>query len=593
MAKEGKASLILELKENVTDGLKKVNGAVDQFKSLILGAAGAGAALIAFLVKATIEYGQQEVALARLNIALKNAGISGNDLAKSIANQADELQRSTGFADDAIISMAALGARFGFTGDQLQQLIPRVIDLAAATGMDLNNAMVVLGKSIETGTSASLRRMGVVIDDTAFKTHDLNAVLTALDAKFKGTAETLNGTTNGQLNQFKLGINDIFKALGELVNGPMSMWISKLATASNALADFLKELNKVAKQQEETGKTAESLVIIQTRQIESLKEQINVQEGFLKKAVEMGAKEEDMIGRKQEIARLNDLVGRTEKALSQTMVAAGEERKQALAKELAERRRQEEAARKQHLADVEKETQSLMQKFGTRKDRILEISQVMAEDKARILAQGLSNEEAIQLVADIKNLEELGKTNEAQLLMDQALQFAREKLSKRRIEDLSSTLNFISSLSTAKNKELAAIGKAANIAVATMDTYQAANKALASAPPPWNFALAAAVVTAGLVNVSKIVGVQLAEGGIVMPRSGGTLATIGEAGSPEAVIPLNDPRAMSMMGGTKGGTTIVIQAGAFMGDQGTAKRFAKMIDKELFSLSRNRQSVSL
>lgn len=46
-------------------------------------------------------------------------------------------------------------------------------------------------------------------------------------------------------------------------------------------------------------------------------------------------------------------------------------------------------------------------------------------------------------------------------------------------------------------------------------------------------------------------GLKLAEGGIVMPRAGGTLATIGEGGQAEAVIPLD--RLDRMMGGRGGG----------------------------------------
>ena len=42
------------------------------------------------------------------------------------------------------------------------------------------------------------------------------------------------------------------------------------------------------------------------------------------------------------------------------------------------------------------------------------------------------------------------------------------------------------------------------IAQAIRDTFTGANKALASAPPPFNFALAASVVAAGIANVAKI-----------------------------------------------------------------------------------------
>jgi len=53
-------------------------------------------------------------------------------------------------------------------------------------------------------------------------------------------------------------------------------------------------------------------------------------------------------------------------------------------------------------------------------------------------------------------------------------------------------------------KEFAMVARAGAIAEAVMNTYAGANKALASAPPPLNFALAGAVIGAGLINVGKI-----------------------------------------------------------------------------------------
>jgi hypothetical protein len=54
--------------------------------------------------------------------------------------------------------------------------------------------------------------------------------------------------------------------------------------------------------------------------------------------------------------------------------------------------------------------------------------------------------------------------------------------------------------------------------------------------------------------------IKLAEGGVVMPRAGGVSATIAEAGAPEAVIPLDDPRSRDMLGsgGGMGHLTITL-----------------------------------
>jgi cation transport regulator ChaC len=56
-------------------------------------------------------------------------------------------------------------------------------------------------------------------------------------------------------------------------------------------------------------------------------------------------------------------------------------------------------------------------------------------------------------------------------------------------------------------------------------------------------------------------GLKLASGGIVTPRPGGTMATIGEGGQAEAVIPLD--KLGTIMGGTGGGTTynVVVNGG--------------------------------
>lgn len=109
-----------------------------------------------------------------------------------------------------------------------------------------------------------------------------------------------------------------------------------------------------------------------------------------------------------------------------------------------------------------------------------------------------------------------------------------------KVKIVSEALGVLAQLSESKNKEIAAAGKAFAIAQATVDTYAAANKALASAPPPWSFIAMASAIAAGLLNVAKISGVELAEGGVVKATPGGINAVIGEGGKDEAVIPLEN-----------------------------------------------------
>lgn len=90
-----------------------------------------------------------------------------------------------------------------------------------------------------------------------------------------------------------------------------------------------------------------------------------------------------------------------------------------------------------------------------------------------------------------------------------------ESTNSERVSNMKSTLGTISTLAESENKTLQGIGKAAAISTATIDGIVAVQKALASAPPPFNYALAATVGVATAANVAKIAGVKFADGGVV------------------------------------------------------------------------------
>ena len=91
---------------------------------------------------------------------------------------------------------------------------------------------------------------------------------------------------------------------------------------------------------------------------------------------------------------------------------------------------------------------------------------------------------------------------------------------------------------------------------------------------------------AGAANIAKVSGVELAEGGVVLPRPGGTQAIIGEAGQAEAVIPLD-----KFGGGGFGGNTINFY-GPVLGDESQARAFAEVLDRELYNMRKSNSSLS-
>ncbi|HTN31798.1 MAG TPA: tape measure protein [Pseudomonas sp.] len=75
----------------------------------------------------------------------------------------------------------------------------------------------------------------------------------------------------------------------------------------------------------------------------------------------------------------------------------------------------------------------------------------------------------------------------------------------------------MAALSQSENKKIATIGKMSAIAQATIQGALAAQMALAAAPPPLNFALAASVGVATAANIATISGVGFATGGYTGP----------------------------------------------------------------------------
>jgi len=88
------------------------------------------------------------------------------------------------------------------------------------------------------------------------------------------------------------------------------------------------------------------------------------------------------------------------------------------------------------------------------------------------------------------------------------LQAIQDQRAKDRVESEKRMWDGLVALSSSGNKKLAAIGKAAAIAQATIDGINAVQKALSAFPPPFNIAAAALVGGLAAANVAKIAGVK-------------------------------------------------------------------------------------
>ncbi|EIP4948572.1 hypothetical protein OOP79_000112 [Salmonella enterica] len=156
-----------------------------------------------------------------------------------------------------------------------------------------------------------------------------------------------------------------------------------------------------------------------------------------------------------------------------------------------------------------------------------EADRQLKSDKDNINKAGLPEEQRMKL------LEQAERKHKKTLIdIEQQAATARMSIVSDMFGGMTSALQMFGLENTAAGKAMFAAQKGAAIAQATIDTYSAANKALASAPAPMSYALAAAAVARGIANVAQIKSTSLdgmAHDGIDnIPREGTWLLQKGE-----------------------------------------------------------------
>lgn len=132
--------------------------------------------------------------------------------------------------------------------------------------------------------------------------------------------------------------------------------------------------------------------------------------------------------------------------------------------------------------------------------------------KAQLLGDSLQKAQAIETANQKAKISQIKVNNKAELALEEDKIFRVQKFedlsNKQRIQNLKGTLGTIATLQSSSSKTLFGIGKAAAIGTATIDGIAAVQKALASAPPPFNFVLAGLVGAATAANIANIASQQ-------------------------------------------------------------------------------------
>lgn len=579
------ASLLLRIKTAGEEAIDKVQEGLGKIATVGLAAFGA---LSAAIVKGVGEYSQQEQAINALTRTMVNNGVYSKELKQAYLDQADALSKVTLFGDEQIVQAQAAFSQQARGITLTKEATSAILDFAQAQGMDVAQAAEVVGKSIGTSNNA-LARYGIEVSATATKSEKMAQVLQGLNNKFGGQAEAATSGL-GSLQLLSKSVGELFEGLGARLAPTITLVaqnLNELVNSAPQVGSFIDSIgdgfNYVTKLATSVifafqsvgttigatfGTIAGSLSLLVSGQFTAAKDALIT--GF-----------EDMANEREKIAQAHDAkIKEIDNANLQSKVTMAQQEEQLLVQSL---QRKNDIIEQDRLSAQERDLTNLIESSNIKNQ--MELALISGRQSAIYAAEVAAADRRYQLATtQAQKTAALADKYRAVELENQA------KTNEAKIQAQKDVLSQVSTIQNSSNKHLAALGKAAALTQIAIDGPQAIVKALASAPPPFNFALAAGVGAAIATQVANVSGVALAEGGVVMPRVGGTQATIGEAGQPEAVIPLDRFSEFGMGGG---GTTVVINVqGGMLGSESEAREFALAVDKELLKLRRNNESVS-
>ena len=228
------------------DGFSK--GFSTGIKAVAIAAAAAAAAIAIVFKKGIDEAIAGQNAINELNNALARTGQFSQAASLELQSFASALQKNSTFADDVILSNAALIQSLGkLSVGGLKQATQAAADLSAALGIDLRSASTLVGKAAA-GEVGSFSRYGVVIKQGADNAETFANALTKLNQSFGGAAAAQAKTFGGSLDQLKNTFSDLIEEIGNLiVKSP------PLAGAIRFISGVIERLTESVKQFGDSG----------------------------------------------------------------------------------------------------------------------------------------------------------------------------------------------------------------------------------------------------------------------------------------------------------------------------------------------------
>jgi hypothetical protein len=169
---------------------------------------------IGLMIKAVREWAGQELGEADVKSALLAMGQYTDQYRDQLIQLSDTYQKTTGIADDMWLKSLGQLTRFGMNASNVDRVSTALKNLTGLMDGNLDGATDMLAKAMQ-GEFGMFSRYGIIIQQTGDQVKDLDAAITAINAKGVGLLEARANTLSGKWTGLKNQANEVFEAIGK------------------------------------------------------------------------------------------------------------------------------------------------------------------------------------------------------------------------------------------------------------------------------------------------------------------------------------------------------------------------------------------
>lgn len=198
MGNDKKVEVVFSAVDNLTWTVAKIAAAV-----------GGVAAVFELLKESISGAAAQEDAEVKLGNALGR-------VSEELVTYAGNLQLTTKYADEVVISAMGSAAAFIKNEDAIKRVTAAAADFATSKGIDLVSATEMITKSVS-GNVNILGRYGIAVEGAAGSSARLDSALAGLNARFGGAAVAAGNSFSGVWQKTKSQFDEVLESLGNLI----------------------------------------------------------------------------------------------------------------------------------------------------------------------------------------------------------------------------------------------------------------------------------------------------------------------------------------------------------------------------------------